>query len=322
MNRRQRRGVSLATLLVTLAGVSLILMTLVLGAGAQGTTKMVTSSGIITGVGSTTTTDVKVTIDALDSGAMDTFDLTLGWDPTKVDIANSSAITLFSNAAGTWSAFGPISINHTAGTLHILGVWQKNQPPTNPTCTSVCTLFTIEWTGVGAGTSPITDQSSGIVMSSAGIQFNYIYQGGTVTVNGPATNTPVTPATNTPVTPATNTPVTPATNTPVTPSTNTPVTPATNTPVTPSTNTPTTPSTNTPTGTLTPQPTASGSNTPVPTSTPVTTTPTTTPIPGGPRTYKLYLPEVADDGIPGSGQLVRALSEGVVGRVLGPLLGN
>jgi hypothetical protein len=60
----------------------------------------------------------------------------------------------------------------------------------------------------------------------------------------------------------------------------------------------------------------------VPTSTPVTATPTTTPIPGGPRTYKLYLPEVADDGIPGSGQLVRALSEGVVGRVLGPLLGN
>ncbi|MBK9610645.1 cohesin domain-containing protein [Candidatus Amarobacter glycogenicus] len=77
MNQRQRRGVSLATLLATIGGVGLILMTMVLGAGAQGTTAMTTSSGTITAVGLTTTTNVRVTIDNADSGFIDAFDIRL-----------------------------------------------------------------------------------------------------------------------------------------------------------------------------------------------------------------------------------------------------
>lgn len=324
MNRRQRRGVSLATLLATFAGVSLLLLTMVLGAGAQGTTTMNAQGGTISGVGLTTTTNVVVTIDAADGGTMDAYQIKIGFDKTKVNVQSVGF-------PGLWNAFPAPSpvIDNANGNVLVKGLFLVNNPG-DPTCTSPCTAFSITWVGMAAGTSPLTDLSTGIVLSNAGIQMTYNFTGGTVTVNGPtATNTPVTPATNTPVTPATNTPVTPATNTPVTPATNTPVTPGTSTPVTPgtATNTPVTPATNTPvtpvgTGTTTPQATASGSNTPVPTSTPVTSTPTPTPIPGGPRTYKLYLPEVADDGIPGSGQLVRALSEGVVARVLGPLLGN
>ncbi|MBK7327909.1 MAG: hypothetical protein IPI85_02085 [Dehalococcoidia bacterium] len=46
-----------------------------------------------------------------------------------------------------------------------------------------------------------------------------------------------------------------------------------------------------------------------------------TPIPGGPRNYKVYAVMVADDGIPPSGQLVRALGAELLGRFLGPILG-
>lgn len=318
MNRRQRRGVSLATLLATFAGVSLILMTLVLGAGAAAGTVINTTSNT-TAIGGTTTTTTSVSYTDPGDAALNGFNITISFDATVATVASVSPV-------GSWAFFpAPVIDNSVGGhTVRVTGVI-ANDPPG---CTSPCALFTISWTGVGAGVSHLNQvvvPPDHVLAVVGGANTSYTFNNSaTVTVTGPTatnTNTPVTPATNTPVTPATNTPVTPATNTPVTPGTSTPVTPgtATNTPVTPATNTPVTP---VGTGTTTPQATASGSNTPVPTSTPVTSTPTPTPIPGGPRTYKLYLPEVADDGIPGSGQLVRALSEGVVGRVLGPLLGN
>jgi hypothetical protein len=38
--------------------------------------------------------------------------------------------------------------------------------------------------------------------------------------------------------------------------------------------------------------------------------------------HKLFLPEVADDGIPGSSQQVRALTTGLVGEVIGALFSS
>lgn len=340
MNQRQRRGVSLATLLATLTGVSLILMTLVLGAGAQGLTNMTTSSGTIAGVNSTTTTNVRVTIDPADSGFIDTFEVKLGFDQTKVNVQSIAFSGLFAQFPSA------PTINNAGGTVTVRGLWFKGAAE-DPTCPSVCTLFTITWLGVGVGASPITDLSTPPnVLISAGIPMTYTYTGGTVTVSGPPTNTPThtpvaptntsVPPTNTPVNPtATNTPIGPtATNTPVTPTaTNTPIGPtATNTPVTPGTSTPTsttaagTPTntaTGTATGTQTPQGTATGTTTPQSTSSPTATgTATATPIPGGPRIYKLYLPHVADDGIPGSGQLVRDLGEQLLQGVLGSVFGG
>jgi hypothetical protein len=314
MKARQRQCISLATLVATLGGVSLLLLTMVLGAGAAAGTVINIGSGTTTLPGETTT-NVTVTLAAADA-TFNGFDIQINYNPAIVHIKTLVGPDPDAISPGPGWSLIPAPQTGTPGTMLVRGVRFTN-------CASPCTIFSVTWVGQAAGVSPLTfvAQSNPSLAKDVGTEITpYATTNGTLTVNAPPTS--VTPATNTPVTPATNTPVTPATNTPVTSATNTPVTPATNTPVTPSTNTPTTPSTNTPTGTLTPQPTASGSNTPVPTSTPVTTTPTPTPIPGGPRTYKLYLPEVADDGIPGSGQLVRALSEGVVGRVLGPLLGN
>lgn len=332
MNQRQRRGVSLATLLATLTGVSLILMTLVLGAGAQGTTQMNAQGGTIASVGGTTTTSVVATIDAADSGTLDAYDVTIKFDQTIVNVQSVQLPGLWNGipAAPTW--------NNTLGTVRVRGLFLVGEPG-DPTCVSPCTMFTITWVGMAAGSSPLTDQSSGIVLASAGTQMTYTYTGGNVTVSGPPTNTPThtsVPPTNTPVNPtATNTPIGPtATNTPVTPTaTNTPIGPtATNTPVTPGTSTPTsttaagTPTntaTGTATGTQTPQGTATGTTTPQSTSSPTATgTATATPIPGGPRIYKLYLPHVADDGIPGSGQLVRDLGEQLLQGVLGAVFGG
>ncbi|MBK7726520.1 MAG: hypothetical protein IPI33_15220 [Dehalococcoidia bacterium] len=325
MNQRQRRGVSLATLLATMGGVGLILMTMVLGAGAQGTTAMTTSSGTITAVGLTTTTNVRVTIDNADSGFIDAFDIRLGFDNTKVNIQSVAFSGLF-----TGFPAAP-NIQNGAGTLRVQGLWVKDQP-TDPTCPSICTLFTVTWVGMAAGVSAISDISvPPNVLVSAGTPMTYSYVGGSVTVNGPTptnTNTPVGP-TNTSTNTPTNTPVTP-TNT----STNTPTQTNTPTPTnTPGPGTPTNTATNTPTQTLTP--TATSTGTVVPTATTASGTATTqptmaatstpsgspTPIPGGPRNYKVYAVMVADDGIPPSGQLVRALGAELLGRFLGPILG-
>jgi hypothetical protein len=289
MKARQRQGVSLATLVATLSGVSLLLLTMVLGAGAAAGTVINIGSGTTTLPGETTT-NVTVTLAAADA-TFNGFDIQINYNPAIVHIKTLVGPDPDAISPGPGWSLIPAPQTGTPGTMLVRGVRFTN-------CASPCTIFSVTWVGQAAGVSPLTfvAQSNPSLAKDVGTEITpYATTNGTLTVNAPPTS--VTPA-------------------------NTPVTPATNTPVTPSTNTPTTPSTNTPTGTLTPQPTASGSNTPVPTSTPVTATPTTTPIPGGPRTYKLYLPEVADDGIPGSGQLVRALSEGVVGRVLGPLLGN
>ncbi|MBK6562074.1 hypothetical protein [Candidatus Amarobacter glycogenicus] len=48
MNQRQRRGVSLATLLATMGGVGLLLMTMALGAGASVNTAINIGSGTTT----------------------------------------------------------------------------------------------------------------------------------------------------------------------------------------------------------------------------------------------------------------------------------
>ncbi|MBK9546904.1 MAG: hypothetical protein IPO51_13875 [Dehalococcoidia bacterium] len=69
MNQRQRRGVSLATLLATIGGVGLILMTMVLGAGASpGTT--ISSSSNSTTIGGSTTTTITANLVAADSGRL------------------------------------------------------------------------------------------------------------------------------------------------------------------------------------------------------------------------------------------------------------
>ncbi len=318
MNGRQRRGVSLATLLATLAGVSLILMTLVLGAGAStGTT--ISSTSTSTTVGGSSTTTITANLSGADAGTLFGFDITLHFNPAIA----TAVVTNPTDYGSGWSQqlVPGTGVDNGTGVIHLVAARFTG-------CGASCPLFTIHWTGVAAGSFNITlteAQNFPSLGDQNGVAITWdTFNQGTVTVNGP-TNTPVTPS-NTPVTPS-STPVTPS-STPVTPST-TPVTPS-STPVTPST-TPVTPptQTNTPTatstGTITPQPSATGTGTPVPTSTGTatgTTTPTATPtINRGPLVYKLYLPEVADDGIPGSSQLVRDLGGELVERVLRPLTG-
>jgi len=325
MKMRQRHGISLATLVATLSGVALLLLTMVLGAGAAAGTKITIGSGSTT-VGGNTNTTVSVTLDPADA-TFNGFDITISFDKS-IGTANS-----VSPGAG-WTLIPAPVIDNAGGTVRVVGVRFD-------TCASPCTIFSVNWLGVAGGISPLQFQPRpsfpalskdlGVEITPMGTPVN-----GTLTITGPTpTHTPV-PPTDTPVNPtATNTPIGPtATNTPVTPTaTNTPIGPtATNTPVTPGTSTPTgttaagTPTntaTGTATGTQTPQGTATGTTTPQSTSSPTATgTATATPIPGGPRIYKLYLPHVADDGIPGSGQLVRDLGEQLLQGVLGSVFGG
>ncbi|MGE3423475.1 MAG: hypothetical protein AB7N24_15665 [Dehalococcoidia bacterium] len=182
----------------------------------------------------------------------------------------------------------------------------------------------VTWHGESNGTSNL-GQSGELVntLAQTGTPITYVFNGGTIQVGPVSTNTP----TNTPVTPtSTNTPIPgTATNTPIPPTaTNTPIPgTATNTPTQTNTPVPGT-ATNTPTQTNTP----TGSSTPGSTTTPggsatATSTATATPtkIPGGPRTFILYLPMVADDGVSGGGQLNRASVDALAAQVLEATVG-
>ncbi len=334
MNQQQRRGVSLASLLATLAGVSLLLAALTQGAGAStGTT--ISSTSPFMGVGGSNTALITANLASADVGTLFGFHIKLQFNPA---IATASVGPLDLGPGWSLQAVPGTGVDNSAGVIDLVAVRYTG-------CVATCPLFTIHWTGIAPGSFnlALTDAPNDPALgdqNAFAISWDSFVPG-TISVNGPTntpvgpTNTPVTPATNTPVTPATNTPVTPATNTPVTPATNTPVTPATSTPVTPSatasgtgtpaTSTPVTPSA-TPAGTGTPGGTGTPSGTQTPggagTGTP-TGTPTATPtIDRGPLVYKLHLVEVAKDGIPGSGQQIRALGAAMLEDVLGPLFGR
>lgn len=363
MKAEHRRGISLATLLATLGGVTLLLLTMVLGAGAAAGTNLVIGSGTTT-VGGSTTTSVTVTTLASVDATFNGFDLTLTYDSNLVHV---NSITLSANWPFEVTKTFDNSPPPSGGKLRVASTMFSGA------CAAPCALFTISWTGIAAGVSQITLTANppfeqlGKASTPEDLSNEITPFGttnGTLTVNGPTntpTNTPIVP-TDTPTNTPTNTPVGPtntATNTPTntaTPtSTNTPTPTNTTGPGTPTntaTNTPTNTSTPTPTNTGTVSPTNTGTATATATSTGTQTppgagtpggtgtpsgtqtpggagtgtptgTPTATPtIDRGPLVYKLHLVEVAKDGIPGSGQQIRALGAAMLEDVLGPLFGR
>lgn len=285
MTAKRRRTISVASLMATLGGLALVLMTLVLGAGAATGTNINIGNGTVS-VGSSTTTSVTVTLAAEDA-AFNGYDITIAFDQTKATV-NSVA------AAGSWSFFPQPVINNAAGTVRVTGVLAT---PAN--CGTPCAVFTINWQGIAAGTPTLTlvprpgfpplAREPGEEITPFGVT------NGTLTVQGPVTNTPTN--TNTPVTPTTVT----STATTVTSTATTVTSTATTVTSTATTvTTTTTPPTSTATSTTQTPTSTSGAGTATSTATSTATaTPTssTTPIPGGPRNFKLYLPYVASDGI-------------------------
>ena len=94
MKARQRQGVSLATLIATLGGVSLLLLTMVLDAGAAAGTVINIGSGTTT-VGGNTNTSVSVTLDPADA-TFNGFDITIAFNKTIATVNSVSP-------AGGWS---------------------------------------------------------------------------------------------------------------------------------------------------------------------------------------------------------------------------
>ena len=185
--KRSRFVALLVVTLVTVAGLAAVSLT----SATDGTTHVDVSSTTIQTVPGPGSSNVAMSLAVSDP--VNTFDITLNYDPTLVSVAPTDIVV---NAS--WLTVAK-TVDDATGVINVQGGWQT---PLGGSCAggSTCPMFTVTWHSEAFGVAPITLDSaySAAGLWNAGSAVAFTYNGGTVTIAAPTatptlTNTPIPP---------------------------------------------------------------------------------------------------------------------------------